>query len=142
MNEFVISGEILPQSGTPANNILQGNVNVRNSIHGEILSGHKKRVNDYLQGAVIAGNSLSGEMLPKAGMLADDYLQGEIQASIEPVENFPQEYQGSYEIDPTKSRQILPTKDKLMRQDMIVLGIYYYEVTNVKGGKTVTIGRD
>ena len=142
MKEFVISGEILSPSGTHVDNILQGKVNVKSSIHGEISLGHEVRVNNYLQGSVTAGSSVSGEMLPKAGVLTDDYLQGEIQASSEPVENFLREYEGSYEIDPTKSRQILPTKDKLMRKDMTIQGIYYYEVTNAKCGKTVTIGRD
>lgn len=142
MNELVISGKILPQAGTRASNIIQGNVNVRSSIHGEVSSSPKERVKDYLQGAVTIGSAVSGEMLPKAGMPADDYLQGEIHASIEPIENLPQNYEGIYEIDPTKNRQILPTKDKLMLQDMTVLGIYYYEVTNEQGGKTVTIGRD
>ena len=142
MTELVISGEILSHSGIRTVNFLQGNVNVGNAVHGEISSGHKERVGDYLQGAVTAGSAVHGEMLPKAGMPADDYLQGKIHASIEPVENLPRNYEGSYEIDPAKSRQVLPTKDKLMREDMTVLGIYYYEVTNEQGGKTVTIGRD
>ena len=142
MTELVISGEILPKTGTRATNFLQGNVKVGSAVHGAISSCHKKSVRDYLQGSVTAGSAVHGEMLTKAGMPDGDYLQGEIHASIEPVENLPQNYEGSYEIDPAKSSQVLPTKDKLMREDMTVLGIYYYEVTNEQGGKTVTIGRD
>ena len=51
-------------------------------------------------------------------------------------------YDGSYEIDPQKTVQVLETKDRVMTDDITVLGIYYYEVTNETGGKTVTIGRD
>ncbi len=69
-------------------------------------------------------------------------LYGRIGASISPLENKPQSYTGSYEIDPLKTAQVLPTKDKLMIDDLTVLGIYYYEVTNAQGGYTVTIGRE
>ena len=51
-------------------------------------------------------------------------------------------YEGSYEIDPKKAAQVLSTKDRVLTNDITVLGIYYYEVTNDTGGKTVTIGRD
>ena len=51
-------------------------------------------------------------------------------------------YEGSYEIDPKKAAQVLSTKDRVLTDDITVLGIYYYEVTNDTGGKTVTIGRD
>ena len=69
-------------------------------------------------------------------------IQGQISASFKPLENVPQTYTGSYEIDPLKTAQVLPTKDKLMVDDLTVQGIYYYEVTNDTGGSTVTIGRD
>ena len=71
-----------------------------------------------------------------------DVIQGQISASFKPLENVPQTYMGSYEIDPLKAAQVLPTKDKLMVDDLTVQGIYYYEVTNEQGGSTVTIGRD
>ena len=51
-------------------------------------------------------------------------------------------YEGSYEVDPQKNIQVLETKDRVLTDDITVLGIYYYEVTNDTGGKTVTIGRD
>ena len=56
--------------------------------------------------------------------------------------NSKQYYGGSYEIDPQKGAQVLETKDRVMTENLTVLGIYYYEVTNGTGGKTVTIGRD
>ena len=77
-----------------------------------------------------------------ANSAVGDVLQGHIGASFKPLENVPQKYTGSYEVDPLKTAQVLPTKDKLMVDDLTVQGIYYYEVTNDTGGSTVTIGRD
>ena len=85
--------------------------------------------------------SLRGRIAETSGTASKE-LQGRIGANLEPLENKPQVYSGSYEVDPQKSEQVLATKDKVMSDDLTVLGIYYYEVTNGTGGKTVTIGRD
>ena len=69
-------------------------------------------------------------------------IKGTLHANLNPISNLPPDYQGTYEIDPTKNEQILNTKNKVMRKDLKVLGIFYYEVTNANGGSTVTIGRD
>ena len=137
-----INGGISLRSGSGADNSLHGTVNIGNAVIGEISQGHKERVNDFLQGTVSTNSTVNGEMLPEVGERVDDYLHGDIHASFTPIENIPQNYEGSYEIDPLKRQQILLTKDKIMTQDLKVLGIYYYETTNLNGGKTVTIGRD
>ena len=137
-----INGVISLNSGSETDGILHGTVNIRNTLIGEISQAEKERVNDFLQGSVNVSSTLNGEILPQTGEGVNDYLQGEIQASFKPIENVPQKYEGSYEIDPLKRQQIFPTKDKIMTDDIKVLGIYYHEVTNTNGGKTITIGRD
>lgn len=49
-------------------------------------------------------------------------------------------YDGSYEVVPRKVEQVLETKNKSMREDVIIDPINYSEVTNPQGGKTATIG--
>ncbi len=48
-------------------------------------------------------------------------------------------YEGEYNITPTPKARILPTKDKLMRNDFTILAIPYAEVTNLANGITVII---
>lgn len=49
-------------------------------------------------------------------------------------------YDGDYEVRPTVEEQSLPTKDKLMSQDVHIEEIPYFETTNESGGYTVIIG--
>ena len=95
-----------------------------------------------LQGVLTVNKTLRCVLNPESGEAIKDYLSGEIHATLEPLPHKPVKYEGSYEIDPLKTMQVLSTKDKVMTEDMTVLGIYYYEVTNETGGNTVTIGRD
>ena len=48
-------------------------------------------------------------------------------------------YQGNYTVTPKVTSQKLQTKDKLMKDDVVVLEIPYYETSNISG-KTVYIG--
>ena len=49
-------------------------------------------------------------------------------------------YDGPYEITPTVDLQELETRSKLMRDDVTVLAIPYYETSNLSGGYTAIIG--
>ena len=49
------------------------------------------------------------------------------------------EYHGSYEVTPSNSEQTLQTKDKILLNNVTVHKTPYYEVSNIYGGKTVTI---
>lgn len=71
----------------------------------------------------------------------------ELRKAIEMAETLPDvsvdsgdPYEGEYVITPKVNEQTLPTKQKVMLDDMTVLAIPYAEVTNVSNGKTVTIG--
>ena len=51
-------------------------------------------------------------------------------------------YDGPYEVDPRKVEQILATKDKSMKDDVIINPIYYAETSNLSGGLTAVIGME
>ena len=48
-------------------------------------------------------------------------------------------YDGSYEVTPTSSGTIMPTKYKSMADDITVHPIPYTETSNEAGGKTISI---
>lgn len=49
-------------------------------------------------------------------------------------------YDGEYEVRPKVEEQSLPTKNKLLSEDVNIEGIPYFETTNESGGYTVIIG--
>ena len=53
-----------------------------------------------------------------------------------------EEYKGSYEVTPQVQEQTLSTARKVMRDDIKVKEIPYFEVSNNSGGNTVYIGSE
>lgn len=51
-------------------------------------------------------------------------------------------YEGEYEVTPKISSQILPTAKKLMKDDMTIKAIPYFDVSNTAGGQTIYIGSE
>ena len=51
-----------------------------------------------------------------------------------------EKYTGSYEVTPKVTAQTLPTKDKLMREDVVVREIPITRVSNTSGGNTIISG--
>lgn len=49
-------------------------------------------------------------------------------------------YKGSYDVTPKVDQQSLPTKEKLMAENIRIRAIPYYDVGNATGGSTVYIG--
>lgn len=49
-------------------------------------------------------------------------------------------YSGTYEVTPSINEQVLETKNKTMKSNVVVFSIPYAEVDNESGGKTATIG--
>ena len=49
-------------------------------------------------------------------------------------------YTGPYAVDPRKVEQTLGTKNKSMREDVVVHPIFYAETSNPSGGLTAVIG--
>ena len=65
-------------------------------------------------------------------------LYVEIQ-NIEVRNGFPF-YQGEYSVTPNIERQVLPTAETTMRENLVVEAIPYREIENEAGGTTVIIG--
>ena len=53
-----------------------------------------------------------------------------------------EEYTGSYEVTPQVEAQRLETKGKIMREDVQIQKIPYYETSNTAGGSTVYIAKE
>lgn len=49
-------------------------------------------------------------------------------------------YEGEYEVIPKVAAQKLETANKMMAKDLTIKEIPYFEVSNLAGGSTVTIG--
>lgn len=65
---------------------------------------------------------------------------GQIQRLTEYVGGDP--YEGEYAVTPKVDAQTMPTRDKVMMDDVTVKAIPYYEVSNNAGGDTVYIGSE
>lgn len=87
---------------------------------------------DTLTGSLSGDGSLSGAL----GSALD--LIGSL---ILPTRSSEEIYEGSYEISvSTEEDQILPTRRKILDDDIVVKKIEYTETTNPSGGYTVYIG--
>lgn len=52
------------------------------------------------------------------------------------------EYQGVYDVTPKVVEQRMETKDKVMRYDVTIKSIPFFNVSNTSGGSTVYIGNE
>lgn len=68
----------------------------------------------------------------------DEYLLSTSVVEIVSVEGDP--YTGDYVVDPSFVKSTLPTKDKLLLEDVTVNPIEVARVSNPSGGKTIYIG--
>lgn len=50
-------------------------------------------------------------------------------------------YEGDYTVTPKLEAQVMPTKDKVLNEDMTIKGIEVHRVKNSSGGTTVYIAR-
>lgn len=51
-------------------------------------------------------------------------------------------YDGDYIVTPRVAEQVMPTKEKVMLEDVTIRGIPYYETSNLSGGNTVYIAKE
>lgn len=51
-------------------------------------------------------------------------------------------YEGPYDVTPKVTAQIIPTANKLMRDDVSVRAIPYFDVSNPAGGNTIYIANE
>lgn len=64
---------------------------------------------------------------------------GEIQKVVEYVSDL---YEGDYEVIPKVDAQTMPTKDKVLVNDVTIKAIPFFNVSNTSGGNTVYIGTE
>lgn len=69
---------------------------------------------------------------------SDEYSLSAIAAEVVSVGGDP--YAGEYEVDPDFTGHTLPTKNKLLLENVVVKPIEVASVSNTSGGKTVYIG--
>ncbi len=65
---------------------------------------------------------------------------GDVQTVTKYVGGTP--YDGDYTIIPKVSEQTMPTKEKVMIDDVLVKAIPFFNVSNTSGGSTVYIGKE
>lgn len=85
--------------------------------------GGRKLQSGSLNGSISSKGTLSGTISKPT------FLGGE-------------EYQGAYEVTPKVEAQTMPTKNKVLIDDMTVNAIPIYKVTNSSGGTTVYIAKE
>lgn len=51
-------------------------------------------------------------------------------------------YEGEYNVTPKIETQTLPTKEKVMADDIKIKAIPFFNVSNTSGGSTVYIGKE
>lgn len=51
-------------------------------------------------------------------------------------------YEGDYVVKPKVEKQTIPTKNKVLTENVEILSIPYFEVSNTSGGNTVFIGSE
>ena len=86
-----------------------------------------------LNGRVVANGSLSGRIHGTA------FISGAIQAGISDVPK----YAGETTVTPkVENETVLPTRDKIVKDDITVLKIPQFEVSNTSGGYTLIIGEE
>ena len=86
---------------------------------GNIIGSVSQVKSGCVGGRICASNSISGFVAKPVGYV---------------------DYTGEYEITPKTTAQTLPTADKRLTEDITVLEIPFYEVSNAAGGNTFCVG--
>lgn len=58
------------------------------------------------------------------------------------VSGVTEQYEGEYEVTPLVTHQTLPTKKKVMKDNLTIKEIPFFDVSNNAGGTTVYIGEE
>ena len=70
------------------------------------------------------------------------YKPAEMSEAIRAIQTSGEPYGGPYEVTPKVEAQTLPTAKKLMREDISVRAIPYFDVSNPAGGNTIYIANE
>ena len=81
--------------------------------------------------------------LPLIGILdSDGQLIGELAAAYDTQGVHAETFDGEYVVTPKVMAQTMPTKQKMMRDDVTIREIPFFETSNTSGGNTVYIGSE
>lgn len=107
-----------------------------------VLSGGIKGT-DTLHGSISLSvgyiGCLIGAISGQKGLKGSISEQGRLTGSLSMPIGY-EDYTGEYEILPQVTDQTVETNDKRMTDNLKVLAIPYYEVSNASGGNTLNIG--
>jgi hypothetical protein len=97
---------------------------------------HGKELIDS-DGIMVKGSfSIDGELSDQDSLIGQIKTVLQVKGAVPDVE----EYEGVYDVTPSSNAQTLKTRNKLMRDDVMVKAIPFFEVSNNSGGNTVYIG--
>ena len=89
------------------------------------------------EGKVVTGSfSIDSELSTQDALIEQIKTALQNKAAVPDVED----YEGKYEVTPASDAQVLATKDKRMRDNVMVKAIPFFEVSNTSGGNTIYIG--
>lgn len=89
--------------------------------------------NDILRGRIIEATQIKGRLNNTSS------LKGRMVITPDCGHEY---FDGEYNVTPTIDAQVIPTREKVMSDDITVHSIPFFEVANNKGGNTVIIGGD
>lgn len=127
-------------------NNLNGTINTSLSLNGKIIPSlslnGKVGGTNQLSGKIAEIEQIKGKIESKINIIGAISLNNVLKGTLTiGGSGSYQEYSGSYEIIPKPTAQTLKTTNKLMRQDVEIMSIPYFETSNVYGN-TVYIGSE
>lgn len=113
---------------TSISGVLSNNVNLNGTLNSPKLIGKIENAGG-IKGMINAG-------LNMVGVIKSDLLSGTLD-----IGGTYQDYSGSYNVTPKTEGQILETENKILRQDVLIKRIPYFETSN-DYGETIYIGSE
>ena len=115
---------------------IEGQISTNSELSGQIEQPLE------LKGTIYAEQNLKGTVNSKDSLVGTinsvQQLMGKIEMPIINNQDIP-EYSGKYTVVPKVTSQTLPTKEKILHENILILEIPYYETSN-ESGKTIYIG--
>ena len=108
--------------------VLSNNVNLNGTLNSPKLTGKIENAGS-IKGIIGAGLNI-------IGAIKNDTLSGTLN-----IGGTYQDYSGAYDVTPKTEGQILETENKILRQDVLIKKIPYFETSN-EYGETIFIGSE
>lgn len=110
----------------------------------EVKNSQKQNINVSVENKLTQGvfveQKMSGDILLENAPVQNVGVEQDV--ILVPVYKDAIPYEGDYEVTPKVNAQTMPTKGKLMEEDVTVKSIPFFDVSNTSGGSTVYIGNE